>query len=48
MTPETPRDYILHLIKSITDDAVIAQRCTARFGNEVTAERVAELRRGKL
>jgi len=43
---ETPRAYILRLIKSITDDALIAQSCTAKFGNEVTAERVADIRRG--
>ena len=42
----TPRAYILHLIKTITDDAAIAQMCRDKFGNEVTAERVAELRRG--
>jgi hypothetical protein len=43
----TPRDYILSLIKAVTDDAVIAQMCRDKFGNEVTPERVAELRRGK-
>jgi hypothetical protein len=41
----TPRDYILSLIKTVTDDAVIAEMCRDKFGNEVTAERVAELRR---
>lgn len=42
---ETPRDYIKRLIRSITDDATIAAMCQAKFGNEVTPERVAELRR---
>lgn len=45
---KTPRAYILTLIKSITDDTVIAEMCRAKFGNEVTAERVADIRRGKL
>jgi len=41
----TPRAYIITLIKSITDDAMIAQLCRDKFGNEVSVERVAELRR---
>jgi len=40
----TPRAYILHLIKTITDDAAIAQMCRDKFGNEVTAERVKAIR----
>ncbi|CAB4137684.1 hypothetical protein UFOVP319_57 [uncultured Caudovirales phage] len=43
--PELPRDYIKRLIRSVTDDAAIAEMCQARFGNQVTPERVAELRR---
>ena len=46
--PETPRAYILRLIKTITDDALIAQSCTARFGNEVTAGRVKGIREGRV
>ena len=42
----TPRDYILTLIRTVTDDAKIAELCRQKFGNRVTAERVAELRRG--
>lgn len=42
---ELPRDYIKRLIKSVTDDAAIAEMCRDRFGNQVTPERVAELRR---
>jgi hypothetical protein len=45
--PETPRAYIKRLIKTVTDDASIADMCRDKFGNEVTPERVAELRRGK-
>lgn len=42
---ETPQAYILRLIRSTTDDALIAQSCNAKFRTHVSAERVAELRR---
>ena len=41
----TPCDYILTLIRTVTDDATIAELCRKKFGNQVTDERVAELRR---
>lgn len=44
----TARAYILHLIKTITDDAAIAQMCRDKFGNEVTAERVKAIREGRV
>ena len=44
----TPRAYILRLIKTITDDAAIAQMCRDKFGNEVTAERVKAIREGRV
>ena len=44
----TRRAYILHLIKTITDDAMIAAMCRDKFGNDVTAERVKAIREGRV
>lgn len=42
----TPRDYILTLIRTVTDDATIAAFVSKVAGEPVTRRHVAELRRG--
>lgn len=43
--PETPREYIKRMLIWVDDDVIVAEMCRERFGNQVTPERVAELRR---